>query len=621
MERESFEDDATAALMNERFINIKVDREERPDVDAIYMQAVQAMTGHGGWPMTMFLTPDGTPFYGGTYFPKEDRQGMPSFRRILFSVADAYRGNKDAVARTTESVREMYASSVPRSPAAGGLTRDTLTRAVKELTASFDAQHGGFGGAPKFPPSMALDFLLTQWARGGNEQSMTMARDTFLAMARGGIYDQIGGGLSRYSVDAEWLVPHFEKMLYDNALFIRVGAHLWQATQNAEIRRTVDDTIEWMRREMTSPEGGFYASLDADSEGREGKYYIWEGDELDAAAREAGASADECAQLRALWSVSDDGNFDGANILHVAHSETPIAPARFATLRAKLYAIRERRVRPARDDKILASWNGLMIRGVAEAARAFGDSSHRALAVRAGELIFAHRVRGDRVLRTMRGRAPIPGFLEDHAAVGLAALSLYEVTFDSIWLDRARSLCSSMIAAFWDEETKSFFDTAHDHEKLIVRPRDVTDNAMPSGNSLAADLLCRIGVLTGDDAHVTRTRMIADALAEPMARHPLAFGHMLCVADMLVNGSIELAIAGDRSSSDHVALAEAAGSVYAPSLIVAGGEGPGVDLLANRPLIHGGATAYVCRAFTCDAPTTDPNRLKEQLRGAGRRIP
>jgi uncharacterized protein len=618
MERESFEDEPTAGLMNERFINVKVDREERPDVDAIYMQAVQAMTGHGGWPMTMFLTPDGTPFYGGTYFPKEDRPGMPSFRRILVSVADAYRGNKDAVARTTESVREMYASSMLRSPAPGGLTRDTFARAIDSLLSSFDSELGGFGNAPKFPPSMTLEFLLTQWARTGHEQSMAMARDTFLSMARGGIYDQIGGGLSRYSVDAEWLVPHFEKMLYDNALFIRIGAHLWQATQNAEIRRTVDDTIEWVRREMTSPEGGFYASLDADSEGHEGKYYVWTSDELNAAAREAGASAAEIAQLRGFWNVSDGGNFEGANILHVTRPELRIARDRFDALRAKLYAIRERRVRPARDDKTLASWNGLMIRGIAEVARAFGDSSHRALAVRAGEFIFAHRVHGDRVLRTMRGKAPIAGFLEDHAAVGLAALSLYEVTFDSVWLDRARSLCASMIAAFWDEETNTFFDTAHDHEKLIVRPHDVTDNAMPSGNSLAADLLCRIGVLAGDDRLMTRARVIADSLAEPMARHPLAFGHLLCVSDMLVNGSIELAIAGDRSSPDHLVLAEAGGSVYAPSLVVAGGEESGVALLENRPLVDGRATAYVCRSFTCDAPTTDPDRLREQLRGAGR---
>jgi uncharacterized protein YyaL (SSP411 family) len=617
MERESFEDEGTAALMNERFINIKVDREERPDIDSIYMQAVQAMTGHGGWPMTMFLTPDGTPFYGGTYFPKEDRHGMPSFRRILLSVSEAYGNNKEAVVRTTDSVREMYASSRLQSPAGGGLTRDTFIRAAGSLISTYDAARGGFGGAPKFPPSMTLEFLLAQSSRTDSDRVLTMVRETFFAMARGGIYDQIGGGLSRYSVDADWLVPHFEKMLYDNALFIRLGTHLWQATQNAEIRRTVDDTIEWVRREMTSPDGGFYASLDADSEGSEGKYYVWTSDDFDAAAAEAGGTSDEVAALRRYWNIADGGHFDGANILHVTVPVPEIADARLRELRGTLYALRERRMRPARDDKILASWNGLMIRGIAEAARAFGDPTHRALAQRAAEFIFANRVECDRVTRTMRGQSRVAGFLEDHAAVGLAALSLYELTFDKTWLDRARSLCASMTAVFWDERTNAFFDTPHDHERLIVRPHDVTDNAMPSGNSLAVDLLARVGIVTDDDALTTRARTIADSLSEPMARHPLAFGHLLCAADMLVRGSVEVAIAGDPSGPDHAALALTAASVYVPSLVVAGGESTGVALLQNRPTVGGRATAYVCRSFSCDAPVTDPEQLRNQLVAAG----
>ena len=616
MERESFEDDATAALMNERFVNIKVDREERPDIDSIYMQAVQAMTGHGGWPMTMFLTPDGTPFYSGTYFPKVDRHGMPSFRRILTSVADAYTTNKDAVVRTTESVREMYASPQLRSPASGGLSRETFSRALASLVAGYDARHGGFGDAPKFPPTMTLEFALALWARTGSDQALTMARDTFLSISRGGIYDQIGGGLSRYSVDATWLVPHFEKMLYDNALFIRFGTHLWQATHDAEVREAVDDTIEWLRREMTSPDGGFYASLDADSDGHEGKYYVWSSDDFDAAASEAGASPEEVAALRRRWGITDGGNFEGDSILSVVDHG---AVSRLRHLREALYAIRERRVRPGRDDKILASWNGLMIRGVAEAARAFGDATHRDLAVRGGEFLFAHRVRGGRVIRSTRGSDPIPGVLEDHAAVGLAALSLYELTFERMWLDRARTLAASMVDAFWDDATKGFFDTAHDHERLIVRPRDVTDNAMPSGGSLAVDLLARIGILTGDEDAVRRATHVADSLAEAMARHPLAFGHLLCVADMLVNGSVELAIVGDASSPRFSALARAAGDVYAPSLIIAGGSDTGgVELLEHRSLIDGKPSAYVCRGFSCDAPTTEPDELRAQLRTAGR---
>ena len=615
MERESFEDEGTAAMMNERFINIKVDREERPDIDSIYMQAVQAMTGHGGWPMTMFLTPEGTPFYGGTYFPKDDRLGMPSFRRILTSVADAYATNKTAVSKTTESIREMYASSGLRSPAPGGLGRETLDRAVSSLMNGYDSRHGGFGDAPKFPPSMALEFLLTQWARTGNARALAMARDTFLAMARGGIYDQVGGGLSRYSVDAEWLVPHFEKMLYDNALFIRLGTHLWQATRSAEIRQVVDDTIVWLRREMTSPDGAWYASLDADSEGHEGKYYVWSSDGFDAAAAEAGGSRDEIEALRSHWGITEQGNFEGDTILNVADTA---APRRLRELRDALYAIRERRVRPARDDKILAGWNGLMIRGVAEAARAFGDLGHRDLAVRAGALLFAQRVRDNRVIRLTRADNPIPGVLEDHAATGLAALALYELTLDGSWVDRARALSTSMVAAFWDEEARCFYDTAHDHEQLIVRPHDVTDNAMPSGNSLAVDLLARVGTLTGDGEMIRRASHVVDALAEPMARHPLAFGHLLGVADMLVNGPVELAIAGDPASPAFAELTRTAAEMYTPALVLAGGlETNDLALLDNRPLIGGAPTAYVCRRFACDTPTTDPGELAGQLdRGA-----
>ncbi|MEO5567727.1 MAG: thioredoxin domain-containing protein, partial [Gemmatimonadaceae bacterium] len=459
MERESFEDETTATLMNERFINIKVDREERPDIDSIYMQAVQAMTGHGGWPMTMFLTPDGTPFYGGTYFPRTDRQGMPSFKRILNSVSDAYANNREGVARTTSSVLEMYTQAGERYSAIGsGTTRETLNRATAALAGMYDHRHAGFGDAPKFPPTMALEFLLAVWARNGSEQALKMTRDTFLAMARGGIYDQLGGGLSRYSVDAEWLVPHFEKMLYDNALFVRLGVHLWQATQDDEVRTVVEDTIEWLRREMTSPGGGFHSSLDADSEGHEGKYYVWPADEFDAAARDAGASADEITALRRHWSVTDGGNFEGSTILNVTY---PQRIPRLRELRLRLYEIREHRIRPARDDKMLAGWNGLMVRAVAEAARAFGREDHRTMAVGAGEFLFRERVQGDRAIRSSRGSDPIDGVLEDQAAVGLAALSLYELTFERPWLDRALTISRSMVAAFWDEDSRSFFDTAH----------------------------------------------------------------------------------------------------------------------------------------------------------------
>jgi uncharacterized protein YyaL (SSP411 family) len=608
MERESFEDEATAALMNARFVNIKVDREERPDIDSIYMQAVQAMTGHGGWPMTMFLTPDGTPFYGGTYFPKEDRHGMPSFKRILSSVADAYEQKPEAVASTVRSVREMFAHGQLGSRAVGqsAATPATLKRAADALAEGFDHRYAGFGGAPKFPPTMALEFMLSTWARAESELALAIVRDTFLAMARGGIYDQIGGGLSRYSVDAEWLVPHFEKMLYDNALFVRLGVHLWQATQDDEVRTVVEDTIEWLRREMTSPDGGFHASLDADSEGHEGKYYVWSSIEFDAAAREAGASDAELTALRRHWGVTEEGNFEGSTILSVV--ERTRVP-RLREIRDRMYAIRERRVRPARDDKMLAGWNGLMVRGIAEAARAFGRDDHRTMALAAGEFLFRERVKNNRAVRSARGTQPIPGVLEDQAAVGLAALSLYELTFDRVWLDRSIAIANEMMKAFWDENAKSFFDTALDHEKLIVRPRDVTDNALPSGNSLACDLLARLGILMAKDEFRRTASSVIDSLAEPMAHHPLAFGHLLGVADMLVNGSTEIAIVGRPGGADFEALDSAVGRTFTPAVLLAGGQDESIPLLAGRTTVNGVAAAYVCRNFVCEMPVTDPRAL------------
>ena len=608
MERESFEDDATASIMNARYVNIKVDREERPDIDSIYMQAVQAMTGHGGWPMTMFLTPDGTPFYGGTYFPKEDRHGMPSFKRILNSVADAYAQKPEAVAATVASLKEMYASGLAgwRVDGLAGVTPERLKRAADALSENYDHQNAGFGGAPKFPPTMCLEFMLSTWARTDSELALAIVRDTFLAMARGGIYDQVGGGLSRYSVDAEWLVPHFEKMLYDNALFVRLGVHLWQATQDDETRIVVEDTIEWLRREMTSQAGGFHASLDADSEGHEGKYYVWSSSEFDTAAREAGASDAEVAALRRHWGVTEDGNFEESNILNVTdRSRVP----RLRELRERLYAIRERRVRPARDDKMLAGWNGLMIRGLAEAARAFGRQDHRAMAIAAGEFLFRERVRDNRVIRSERGRDPVAGVLEDQAAVGLAALSLYELTFDRRWLDRSIAIAREMLVAFWDENEKTFFDTAIDHERLIVRPRDVTDNALPSGNSLACDLLARLGILMANDEFRRIASQVIDSLAEPLARHPLAFGHLLTVADMLVNGSTEIAIVGTPSSPDFRALDQAASRAFFPASLLVGGRDEAIPLLAGRTMVNGVAAAYVCRNFVCDRPVTDPREL------------
>jgi len=624
MEHESFEDESTAALMNERFVSIKVDREERPDLDAIYMQAVQAMIGHGGWPMTVFLTPDGVPFYGGTYFPVEPRFGMPTFKRILTAVSDSYRNKPADIARAAGSVREMYDMAKEATRSGGVPGPELLDHAYRRLSDDYDEENGGFGGAPKFPPTMALDFLLRYWARTGTERALSIVTNSFLQMARGGIYDQVGGGFARYTVDAIWLVPHFEKMLYDNALLIRLGAHLWQATGggDAEVRRVVEETIDWAVREMRAPDGGFYSSYDADSEGHEGKFYLWDADALNAAL---GADA---PIMRAYWGVSDGGNFEGRSILFVAARDKRALARRFsisvdqldeivARSKRTLYDVRKQRVWPGLDDKVLASWNGLMVRGIAEAARAFGNDEYAQVAIEGGEFLFGKMVREGRVLRTYKsGRARIAGYLEDHASLALAALSLYELTFDETWLARARELGESIVRLFWDDDVNAFFDTASDHEQLVVRPRDVTDNATPSGTSLAAELLARLAELHHDVDARRRATWIIETQIQTMQRYPSAFGHALGAADMLVHGAVELAIVGDPTAEDFKTLDRAAAARYVPSLVIAGGRASpesGIALLAGREAREGRATAYVCRSYTCEAPATSVELLVEQL--------
>jgi uncharacterized protein YyaL (SSP411 family) len=624
MEHESFEDDATAALMNERFVSIKVDREERPDVDAIYMQAVQSMTGHGGWPMTMFLTPDGVPFFGGTYFPNEDRHGMPSFRRVLTAVSDAYQSRPGDVARTAASVMEMYATGSEETRSAGPLSGELLDRAYRVMVERYDETNGGFEGAPKFPQTMSLDFLLRYWARNGERagRALEMASHSFIRMARGGIFDQIGGGFARYTVDATWLTPHFEKMLYDNALLVRFGAHLWQATKNDEVRRVVEETIEWLAREMTSPEGGFYSSLDADSEGHEGKFYLWTPSEIEAVL---GADARVAS---AYWGVTEAGNFEGANILSVPAEPSVVATRlgistdelrdTVARARTGLCEARTARVRPGLDDKILAGWNALMLRGVAEAARAFGDSRYAALALRNAQFLFSNMVRDGRVFRSYKGGTPkLAGYLEDHAGLGLAAIAMYELTFDAQWRDWAHTLNETMVTWFWDDRTGAFYDTAADHEQLITRPREITDNAIPSGTSLAVELLTRIAELGHDVDARRRATYVLETLAPMMTRYPTGFGHLLGVADTHVNGAIEVAIVGDQASTDFRALERVVATHYLPSLVLAGGDpadSSRIALLEGRTVREGDrATAYVCRNYACDEPATNPDQLTAQL--------
>jgi len=622
MAHESFEDPATAAVMNELFVNIKVDREERPDIDAIYMSAVQAMTGQGGWPMTMFLTPEGVPYHGGTYYPPTDRHGMPSFVRVLRSVADAYRTRRGDVRDTAARVRELYAGAQQAAVSAGELTPAQLDVAARGIAARYDARNGGFEGAPKFPQTMALDFLLRHWRRSGAPQELAIVRNSFVKMARGGIYDQVGGGFHRYSVDDRWLVPHFEKMLYDNALLSRLGVHLWQVTRDAEIARVTRETFDWALREMAAPDGGFYSSLDADSEGHEGKFYVWSAKEVDALL---GANA---AVLRDLWGVSAGGNFEGENILNVPRPPADVAAKHEITIdaleslaaeaRASLYAAREARVHPARDDKILAAWNGLMVRALADGARAFDDERWRAQAERHGEFLFRELVRDGRVMRVHKdGVTKGSGFLEDYAAVALAALSLYELTLDDKWLARARTTSDAMMRWFWSDDIDGFFDTAHDAESLIARPRELTDNAVPAGSSLAAELLLRLGVLTGSEESTRRGAWLVETLGEPLVRYPTAFGYALGAAELAVHGATEVAIVGARGDAGFDSLVRETASRYLPSLVLAAGHRiDPLPLLRDRGMIDARATAYVCRGYVCDAPVTDPKSLGEQLERA-----
>ncbi|MGI8546975.1 MAG: thioredoxin domain-containing protein [Gemmatimonadaceae bacterium] len=532
MAHESVEDPTVAAVMNDNFVNIKVDREERPDLDSVYMRAVQAMTGHGGWPMTVFLTPAGEPFYGGTYFPPVDRQGMPSFTRVLQGVADAYQNRKESISSSVASVGRIYDAVRPEPAGDAKLDERALESAYRGIARQYDALNGGLEGAPKFPPTMLLDFLLRHWARTGEQPALEMAHETFIKMARGGIYDQIGGGFARYSVDERWLVPHFEKMLYDNALLIRFGAHLFQATKDDEVRRVTEETIDWLAREMTSPEGGFYSSFDADSEGEEGKFYVWSAAELDSVL------GDDSAAVKAYYGVTKGGNFDGHNILNVP-ADMGVAAARantgtdtmrevIARARPALYAERAQRVWPGRDEKVLGSWNGLALRGVIEAARTFTRGDFAQLGARNADFLLTQMVRDGRVMRTHKdGVTRIPGFLEDQAAVALGMLAMFEQSPEPRWIEAARDLARVMHDEFWNADLNAFFDTSRDAEQLVTRPRDVMDNAIPSGTSLAVELLLRLADYDGNDAYRERAWMVMNSLAEMASRYPSAFGHLL----------------------------------------------------------------------------------------------
>ncbi|GLW44835.1 thioredoxin domain-containing protein [Streptomyces sp. NBRC 14336] len=620
--KESFEDQETAAYLNDHFVNVKVDREERPDVDAVYMEAVQAATGQGGWPMTVFLTPDAEPFSFGTYFPPEPRHGMPSFRQVLERVRQAWDGRRDEVAEVAgKIVRDLSQREISfgDSKAPG---EEELAGALLGLTREYDPRRGGFGGAPKFPPSMVIEFLLRHHARTGSEGALQMAADTCERMARGGIYDQLGGGFARYSVDRDWTVPHFEKMLYDNALLCRVYAHLWRSTGSELARRVALETADFMVRELRTAEGGFASALDADSDDGTGKhvegaYYVWTPEQL------RDVLGEDDAELAAQYfGVTEEGTFEeGASVLQLPQHEGVFDAGRIASVRERLLAARGARPAPGRDDKVVAAWNGLAIAALAETGAYFERPDLVEAAVCAADLLVrVHLDEQARIARTSKdGRVGAnSGVLEDYADVAEGFLALASVTGEGVWLEFAGFLLDHVLARFVDEESGALYDTAVDAERLIRRPQDPTDNAAPSGWTAAANALLSYAAQTGAEPHRTAAERALGVVKALGPRVPRFIGWGLAAAEARLDGPREVAVVGpslDDPATQTLHRTALLGT--APGAVVAAGtpDSDELPLLAGRPLVDGEPAAYVCRNFTCDAPTTDPERLRSALSG------
>ena len=634
MERESFEDSTTAKLMNESFVNIKVDREERPDIDSVYMKAVQALTGQGGWPLTAFLTSDGEPFFGGTYFPPEPRPNMPSFRQILQSIRGAYEERREEVVRNAGELKALLEKSVAER-AEGPVDRDggaiagsdLLDHSFRFLTSRFDPTNGGFGGAPKFPQPVTLEFALRVHQRTGEPEALELVTRTLHAMARGGIYDQLAGGFHRYSVDARWLVPHFEKMLYDNALLGRLYLNAHQVTGDPELRRVAEGTLDHLLTDMRAPEGGFYSALDADSEGEEGTFYVWTQQQVRELLDKGVADL-----FMRCYDVSEHGNFEGSNILHVAHDLSAVAKREGMDLEAlqellhgaRLVLLEARNLRepPFRDEKVLASWNGMAIRALAEAGGALNQPRFREAAVSGLDFVLGSMREGDRLRRSYKsGTARIDAFLEDYAAVGNAILTVYEATLEPRWLDEAAWVTERVVELFWTDKDGVFHDAPKDGEVLAVRARDLMDNATPSGNSLAVELLMRSAHLFGEESHRDIAHRVLEREAGSMARFPSAFGRLLTVLDRTVADPVETAIVGARDDTRTIELLQAALVPYIPNRTIAG-TAPGEDLPHRLPVLEGrdrgpAPAAYVCERYACKAPVFDAIALADQLGGGG----
>lgn len=612
MAHESFEDKQTATILNEHFVSIKVDREERPDLDAIYMSAVQAMTGSGGWPMTVILTPEGEPFYGGTYFPPMPRYGMPSFTDVLLAVADAWQNRRQEIVGGAKRMAAALGrqGGVREEVVREDVKRETLESAFRILWQGFDRVHGGWGGAPKFPQPMALEFLLRYHHATDDPQALGMATQTLEAMARGGMYDQLGGGFHRYSVDARWLTPHFEKMLYDNAQLSRVYLHAWQVTGEPFFRTVAEEILDYVIREMTDAAGGFYSTQDADSEGEEGKFFLWTPDEL------RDLLGEEAEVFVKAYGVTSGGNFEGKNILEFAGGLNQ-RPA-LAEARRKLFEAREQRVRPARDDKVLTSWNGLMLAAFAEVARVLDRQDYRQVAERNVDFLLRGLQREDgRLLHSWKGgQARFNGYLEDYSYLIEGLLELYQTTFEPRWYQAAWELAETMIAHFRAPDG-GFFDTSDDHEALITRPRDLQDNATPSGSAMATTVLLKLAGLANEPRYMELAHRGLMQMQALIAQYPQSFGQWLIALSYALSQPREVAIIGEPEAPDTLTLLGICRDGYRPHQVVAvgapGSRASAIPLLQDRGQIDGQATAYVCVNFACQAPVADPEALRAML--------
>ncbi len=618
MAHESFADPRTAALMNQLFVCIKVDREERPDLDAVYMQAVQAMTGGGGWPMTVFLTPEGAPFFGGTYFPPETRGGLPAFSAVLRAAHDAYRNRRHDVER---AAREAAAAlTAPHLPSGEEPSAGVVSAAGARLIAQADRRHGGFGGEPKFPHPAALELLLRRGMLGDDGEAADVALTSLRRMAEGGIRDHLGGGFHRYSVDAQWRVPHFEKMLYDNAQLATEYLHAWQLSGDDAMGEVATSTLDYLMREMRLPGGGFASSQDADSEGEEGRYYTWTPAEVAAALDDE----DAASLARRAFAVSPSGGLEGGrSVLRVTEPWEQMAAdlgtsvqdlsERLHDIRTRLLAARSRRVPPSRDGKVVTAWNALALRAFAEAGTAMGRPDYVEVAQGCGGFLIDELIVDGRLRRSwLDGPSPVGGFLDDVAGLGDALLALYEASGDPGWFGRAVALAEDAAARFRDPE-RGYFDSASDAEPLLIRPRGLEDNPLPAGQSLAAQLFLRLAALTGEQRWRERALEIVRPLTAAIARIPLALGSLACVADQMLAGSREVAVVGPRGDPATRALLAEVWRRYDPYRVLAWGPEGAVPLLAGRSLVEGRSAAYVCERFVCQAPITDPEVLAAAL--------